>query len=95
MVGLLFLPCRCYPFVEEDPFCLSGSSSYHVYFAGLQQQHEWSELATAAGTEAADGARAVAICIPDFSLQGEIVLLSLQTLRTKTLRFAEAQAQGP
>ena len=103
-VGLLLLLCRCYPFVEEDPFCISGSASYHVYFAGLQQQHEHCRIETSPAAEAtgaaaeATGAAAagegpgpVAVCVPDFAVNGEIVLLSLKTLESKTLRFAEAQ----
>ncbi|XP_026194284.1 DNA polymerase delta small subunit [Cyclospora cayetanensis] len=80
----------CYPFVDEDPFCVSGSSSYHVFFAGLQKHHECRVLHTAPG---GDG-RAVVVSVPDFGVRGEIVLLSLRTLQTRVLRFHEGFGSG-
>ncbi|CDJ45084.1 hypothetical protein ETH_00017430 [Eimeria tenella] len=88
----------CYPFVDRDPFCITGSSSYHVYFAGLQKQHEHRQLAAAAAAAAnpaaTAAAAAVAICIPDFKLRGETVLLSLKTLSSRTLKFSLAKGNG-
>ncbi|KAL8442710.1 hypothetical protein Emag_006269 [Eimeria magna] len=91
---------RCYPSINDDPFCISGSSSYHVYFAGLQKQHQHCRLAAAGATGAAatdaatDAAAApVCVCVPDFGLRGELVLLNLKTLQSRTLRFWEAEGE--
>ncbi|KAL8429605.1 hypothetical protein Efla_007462 [Eimeria flavescens] len=65
----------CYPSLNEDPFCVSGSSSYHVYFAGLQQQHQHGRLNLGEGAAAAAaGVAPVCVCVPDFALRGELVL---------------------
>ncbi|KAL8271482.1 hypothetical protein Esti_004517 [Eimeria stiedai] len=87
----------CYPSINDDPFSISGSSSYHVYFAGLQKQHQQCRLvaaaATGGGAAAAGAAAPVCVCVPDFALRGELVLLSLKTFQSRTLRFWEAEGE--
>lgn len=68
----------CYPYENNDPFTLDETP--HLYFAGNQQF---------SGSKTVDlgNCKVTVVSVPKFSETGEIVLVNLATLETKTVKF--------
>ncbi|KAK9465219.1 DNA polymerase alpha/epsilon subunit B-domain-containing protein [Lipomyces arxii] len=68
-----------YPFQDHDPFVLSECP--HVYFAGNQPSFSTKTI------EGRDGQCVCLITVPKFASTGEIVLLDVDSLQCKVVKF--------
>ena len=72
----------CYPFAEqsEDPFVVRACP--HVYFAANQPRFEHTLMTGPAGQ------RVRVVMVPDFRVEQTCVLVDLDTLECKPMRFS-------
>jgi len=72
------------PHMDQDPMVLDQLP--HLYVCGNA-----SKFATAT-TKSSDGSKTTCVCIPQFSITGEAVLVNLETMGVELLRFEEQDA---
>lgn len=70
----------CYPFEDGDPFVIKECP--HLYFAGNQPEFATAEV------KGPQGQRVRVVLVPDFVEEHTVVLVSLDTLECRPIKFA-------